>query len=49
MFQKKESLEAEEFGCFVLGHAYHKQCLPEQACLLCFTEKYREHLNDTKR
>lgn len=47
--KKKESVEAEEFGCFVLGHAYHKQCLPEQACLLCFTEKYREHLNDRKR
>lgn len=49
VFQKNERVEAEEFGCFVLGHAYHKQCLPEQACLLCFTEKYREHLNDRKR
>uniref|UniRef100_A0A1X7VC51 HPS5 TPR domain-containing protein n=1 Tax=Amphimedon queenslandica TaxID=400682 RepID=A0A1X7VC51_AMPQE len=31
---------------FQCGHAFHKQCCPEQACTLCFLLKYKNHLTN---
>lgn len=28
---------------FQCGHAYHRQCLSEQACMVCFTANLQEH------
>jgi len=35
---------------FCCGHSFHKHCLPEQACITCFTEnlrKYHTHTHHT--
>jgi len=32
---------------FCCGHSFHKHCLPEQACITCFTENLRKYHSRT--
>lgn len=34
---------------FHCGHVYHRSCIPEQACLICFVSKYSLYLNNVTK